>query len=104
MSEIKIVRLDGNGIAWNGIFTSVYLQALSTNEKGKELESNFKNLTGTKEKINFFVAFPEDNEGKQQTWEGTGIVESFDDDGEEVKVFLKLDSNVTMHIQRKVYR
>lgn len=104
MSEIKTIELDGNGIAWEGIFTSVILTALSTNEKGKELESHFKALAGTKERINFFVAFPEDSEGKQQTWEGTGAVESFADDGEEVKVFFKLEKNVTMHIKRRVNR
>ncbi|MBA4027432.1 MAG: hypothetical protein C0473_04230 [Cyanobacteria bacterium DS3.002] len=104
MNELKTIRLDGNGIAWNGPFTSVILTSLSGNEKGKELEENFKELAGTKERVNFFVAFPEDAEGKEQTWEGTGVVDSFEDDGDEVRVFFKLESNVTMHIKRKVYR
>jgi hypothetical protein len=100
MTNVKSVRIDGNGIAWSGPFTSVVLAGHLTQGNGKALEANFRALVGTGEKINFFVDFPEDDNGKQETWEGTGIVEDYDDTGEEAKVFLKLDRNVTMHIRR----
>lgn len=104
MTEIKKIQLDGNGIAWDGVFDTVCLTALSTNEKGRELQEHFEALVKTGEKVNFAVAFPEDGSGKQETREGAGIVTSYKDDGEEVTVLFKLDSNVKMHITKNTYR
>lgn len=93
---MKTIRLEGAGIAWNGLFTSVLLTALSETEKGQELETSFKELASTKETVNFAVDYPEYGEVR----EGTGIVESYDDDGNEVRVGFRLDSSVALYITK----
>lgn len=91
---MRTIQIDGDGIVWSGLHTSVCLTALSQSAKGEELEVNFKELARTKETINFAVSYPE------QMREGTGFVESFADDGESVTVSFTLDSNVTVQIFR----
>lgn len=93
---MKTIRLEGDGIAWDGIFTSVCLTASSTTEKGAALEVSFKDLARTKEKVSFAVEYQEAGEVR----EGTGVVASYDDDGEDVRVSFALDSSVTVQITR----
>lgn len=100
MPDVKEVRIDGDGIEWNGLFCEVILKAASGNDAAKDLQDCFQEMAGTIEQVKLFVEFP-DNGLEQETREGTGSVVSFENNGHEVTVHFHLNSNVTMHKRRR---